>query len=173
MMLFRMNVQRFVCFMLVVFGVAAIDARAEENSASSDEQAVLKVNAKFYAALNAMLAGDAKPFAEVWWHTDDVIYMGADGAYNVGWEQTYANWKRQAELKIGGKVMPKEINVNLATDSALVTKEVVQFGAGATDSPNTRLRATSVFRKKDGQWKLISHHVDVIPQLRTRMAEEN
>ncbi len=172
-MFFRIHMQRLACFMLVVCSLAVVEIQAGENSASSDEQAVLKVNAKFYAALNAMLAGDAKPFAEVWWHTDDVIYMGADGAYNVGWDQTYANWKRQAELKIGGKVMPKEINVNLANDSALVTKEVVQVGAGAADSPNARLRATSVFRKQDGQWKLISHHVDVIPQLRNRMAEED
>ena len=27
------------------------------------------------------------------------------------------------------------------------------------------IRATNIFRKEDGQWKMIGHHVDLLPQM--------
>jgi hypothetical protein len=65
--------------------------------AGDDEQAVRAAVDQWFVALNAMLNGDPKPFAELYTHGEDVTYMGAEGTYRVGWEATYADWKAQAD----------------------------------------------------------------------------
>lgn len=130
----------------------------------SDEDAVRDANNAFFVALNAMLQGDPQPIEKVWWHTDDVVYMGADGAYNAGWDQTYANWKAQAAIHIGGKATVSDVRLSITGDMAM-TNQIVT--ATATDTvPAAKMRSTSVFRKKDGQWRMICHHVDPISALR-------
>lgn len=130
---------------------------------SAERAAVLHVNTDFFDALNAMFNGDAEPFQELWWHTNDVVYMGADGAFSVGWLQTYENWKKQAAIGIGGSVSPSKIQLTMSGDMAMTN----QLVSGVNDFHGTpievRLRSTSVFRKKGDTWKMICHHVDPIP----------
>lgn len=138
---------------------------------SAETEAVLAANAKFYTALNAMLAGDPEPFDEVWWHTDDIVYMGADGAYNVGWKAVSENWEKQAKVKIGGSVEAEDVNVFIAGEMAMTSQYTV--GTNRFDGKDLpiKLRATSVFLKKDGEWRMVGHHVDVIGDLRESEGE--
>ena len=142
------------------------------DDADADRQAVLEANELFYTALNAMFRGDAEPFEGVWWHTDDIVYMGADGAYNVGWEQTYANWKKQAALNIGGEARTENVTVTVGQDLAMTNQYTVGVNTIENETAPIKLRATSVFRKKDGRWKMICHHVDVIPVLGEQMDDD-
>ena len=52
----------------------------------SQEDEVRKASEQFYAALNLMLNGDARPLTEIWSHSAAVSAMHPIGGRDVGWE---------------------------------------------------------------------------------------
>ena len=128
---------------------------------ADDRQAVRAAVDQWFVVLNAMLNGDPKPFAELYSHADDVTYMGAEGTYRTGWPATYADWKTQAEKAKGGKVEGSDIHVMVIGDMAAAQHYTQGQVAGADGKmTDAKMRESSVFRKEDGQWKMISHHAD-------------
>ena len=133
---------------------------------TGEERAVLEANERFYAASNDMFKGDLGLMKEVWSHTDDVTYMGPGGEIRVGWDQVLADWEQQAALKLGGEVSPEEITITLVSDLALVSNYVRGKNTNAGGkTEKVSIRASKVFRKRDGKWTLISLHVDPLPYL--------
>jgi len=149
-------------FLFVAAILGAHRAAAQEAS-DADRAAVKEANERFYTALNAMFAGDPTPLEEVWWHTDDAIYMGTDGAYVVGWKEIYANWENKALLHIGGHAKTEDVRITIVGDMAVTNEYIVAVYPADGKPREIKPRATSVFQKKDGQWKMICHHVDVVP----------
>ena len=82
--------------LISIFAVVSLFA-AESAWASDEKEAVRKALDGFYSSLNAMFKGDATAAKEVWSHSDDVAYMGADGNFNIGWEAMYADWEKQVK----------------------------------------------------------------------------
>ncbi len=144
-----------------------------DQGAAADLQAVKKANENFYTALNAMLDGDPKPVEEVFWHTDDVVFMGADGGYNVGWKDTYASWEKMAALKLGGKVEPAEVKLTVGPTIAVSHNYVTGFHVVGGVREAIKVRVTSVFRKKGDVWKMTSHHVDLRPSVRDQLKKKS
>jgi ketosteroid isomerase-like protein len=148
---------------LAAAALAAHTARA----AQDDEKAVRQATAQFYVALNALFTGDVMPMTAVWSHADDVTYMGPDGGFQVGWKRVLANWQLQAAKKLGGSVKSAGMRVTVGRDLAITQN----FEEGEnTNADNGRpqkvsIRATNVFRKENGKWKMISHHTDLLPFL--------
>jgi len=139
---------------------------AGQTSATDDEAAVRETATQFYAALNAMFTGDLTPMTEIWSHADDVTYMGPDGGIDVGWEAVLANWERQAAMKLGGKVEPEDMRVTVGRDLAVTNNLEKGENVDADGKPLTvSIRATNVFRKENGRWKMIGHHTDLLPFL--------
>lgn len=147
------------CAVGVFFAVGAV--RAEDKAA----QEVRAVAGQFYAALNAMFAGDVAPMTAVWSHRNDVTYMGPAGGFRVGWTQVLADWQAQAALKLGGKVEPQEMRITAGRELAVVSN--IEAGQNVVDgkTQTVTIRATNVFRKERGQWKMIAHHTDLLPYL--------
>ena len=132
----------------------------------SDEKAVQDAAAGFYRALNEMFMGDLTSMKQVWSHAEDVTYMGPTGGMQVGWNQALANWESQAALKMGGKVWPEEMKISVGRDIAITSN--YEKGENLTvdgKKQTVSIRATNVFRKENGQWKMIAHHTDVLPFL--------
>lgn len=146
---------------LMLSSVAAGGVGAQE----ADEEAVREAAAGFYAALNAMFSGDVGPMTEVWSHADDVTYLGPVGGILVGWPDVLASWQAQADMNLGGEVTPGELHVTVGSDLAVVQN--LEVGSNTVDdSPmEVSIRATHVFRKEGGEWKMISHHTDLLAQL--------
>lgn len=67
------------------------------------EEDVRRAVDEWFAALNAMLAGDPEPFSGLCSLADDVIYMSGEGTYRVGFKAAFADWKEQA-ANLGGHV---------------------------------------------------------------------
>ncbi len=129
----------------------------------TEETAVRTAVEQWFVALNAMLNGDPEPLVEIYSHADDVTYMGAEGSYRVGWQETYADWKAQAEKSSGGKVEATEVHVVVAGEMAVAqhyTRGQVRQPDGQMNETN--VRETSVFRKENATWKMIAHHADGI-----------
>lgn len=147
--------------------VAAAVCLATVNSSSADEtKAVEQATAQFYASLNTMFTGDAGPMLEVWSHADDVTYMGPGGGFTLGWHDVNRAWETQAALKLGGKVEPYGMHVTVGSDLAFT--QCVEKGSNLDAEGRTvqvSIRATNLFRKENGEWKMIGHHTDLLPFL--------
>ena len=141
--------------------VSARDAGVDQ----ANESTVQEATDGFYAALNAMFTGDAEPFKEVWSHADDVTFMGPDGSVNVGWDDVLANWEVQAEKKLGGEIRHELIMATVGHELAVV--QCREVGENVIDGKPiaVSLRATNVFRKENGAWKMIGHQTDKLPFL--------
>jgi ketosteroid isomerase-like protein len=133
---------------------------------TNDHKEILEAAAQFYQALNAMFEGDLTLMKEVWSHADDVTYMGPDGGFQAGWDETLACWERQAAMKLGGVVQPEGMRITVARDIGVTHNYEKGRNTNALGKvEEVSIRATNVFRKEDGQWKLIGHHVDILPYL--------
>ncbi len=142
-------------------------SRAKPGAASEvDQKAVMKAVAQFYSALNTLFAGDVAPMKEVWSHADDVAYMGPGGGFQVGWDQVLENWKAQAAMKLGGKVEAADMRMTAGQDIAVTHNYEKGENTNARgEVQKVSIRATNVFRKESGQWKMIGHHTDLLPYL--------
>lgn len=57
-----------------------------------------------------MFTGDDQPMQKIWSHAEDVVYMGPDGLYLIGWDKVSKMWSNVANMKLGGTVVPIKLN---------------------------------------------------------------
>lgn len=127
-----------------------------------DETAAVRHAASdFYAALNVMFTGELGPMQAIWSHRDDVTYMGPGGDFRVGWASVLESWQAQADMKLGGKVESTNLQITVGGELAVVqNREVGENTHARGRRHSVSIRATNVFRKEDGTWKMIGHHAD-------------
>jgi ketosteroid isomerase-like protein len=137
----------------------------DRNSRADETRAVEQANAEFYASLNALFTGDYGPMENVWSHAEDVIYMGPAGGFQIGWDAVRANWQAQAAKKFGGRVEPAETRFIVGDELAFSV--CYERGSNSVQGQviPVAIRATNVFRKENGQWKMVGHHTDILPFL--------
>jgi ketosteroid isomerase-like protein len=147
------------------FAVAVLTTAGTLFAGKAENKSVSEANAQFYSALNTMFKGDAKQMEQVWSHADDVTYMGPMGGMQVGWSQVLPIWREQAAARLGGEVQPKKIRIHAGREVAVVC--CYEMGQNIVDGKlqKVSIRATNVFRKEQGQWKMIGHHTDLLPFL--------
>ena len=150
----------------ILVTVAGLMAANTALAAEKDEQGVRQAVAQFYTALNTMFTGELGPMKEVWSHANDATYMGPGGGFQVGWDQVLAEWEAQAAKKLGGKVEPADIRITAGQDLAIVSDiENGENTNAAGKVEKVSIRATNLFRKEGGKWKMIGHHTDLLPYL--------
>ncbi|MGO9325448.1 MAG: YybH family protein [Terracidiphilus sp.] len=163
----QLRMARMCCAAFAVgmaFGLVGPSASAQTPGAG--KAAVLAANARFYAAINAMFKGDVGPIEAVWSHADDVTYMGPTGAFETGWSAVMKDWEGQAAQKLGGKVEPVEVHVIVGQNLAVVDDLEEGENTNAEGKvQQLKLRATNIFRREGGEWKMVGHHTDVLPYL--------
>ncbi|MEX0676809.1 MAG: nuclear transport factor 2 family protein [Pirellulales bacterium] len=149
-----------------ILSVAVLVCAKLALAAEKDETAVRNAAAQFYAALNEMFTGELGQMKKVWSHADDVTYMGPGGGFQIGWNQVLENWEAQAAMKLGGKVEPADMRITAGTDLAVVSCYEKGENTNAKGKPQkVSIRATNVFRKENGEWKMIGHHTDLLAYL--------
>lgn len=133
----------------------------------AEEKAVRQSVEQFYAALNAMFTGDLDAMKEVWSHAEDVTYMGPGGGFRIGWDQILADWETQAAMKLGGEVKAENMHITVGQELGVVQNYENGENTNAEGKPQqVSIRATNLFRKEDGMWKMIGHHTDLLPYLK-------
>lgn len=151
--------------------LACIVAAAESTTGGTlfanqaEEKPVSEATAQFYSALNALFRGETGPMEDVWSHADDVTYMGPGGGMQVGWDQVLANWKAQAAKRLGGEVKAEKMRIYVGREIAVTCGYEVGENIIGGKPQKVSIRATNVFRKENGQWKMIGHHTDLLPFL--------
>jgi len=136
------------------------------HASEEDEKAVMAASEQFYVALNIMFTGDAEPIKEVWSRADDITYMGPAGGLTVGWDEIAKIWEMHAAQKLGGAVKAENVHVTVGQDIAIT--QCYEMGENTSQDGKLQkvsIRATNIFRKENGNWKMIGHHTDLLPFL--------
>jgi ketosteroid isomerase-like protein len=150
----------------LIVAVTGLVAANTTFAGANDEQKVREAAVQFYGALNTMFTGELGPMKDVWSHASDVTYMGPGGGFQVGWDQVRPIWEAQAAKKLGGKVEPADMRVTVGRDLAVVSDYEKGENTNADGKvEKVSIRATNVFRREGGKWKMIGHHTDPLPYL--------
>lgn len=131
-----------------------------------DTTAVKDAAIAFYRALQTILDGDASPMESVWSHAEDVTFLGPQGEILVGPDQVFSAWKEQANMRISGTIQPGSMHIVIGGDIAIIQNEETGSNNPKGEPDGIHIRATNIFRLEDGEWKMISHHTDLVPNFK-------
>jgi hypothetical protein len=103
---------------------------------------------KFYHALNSLFEGETRAMKNAWSHKDDIVYMGPDGLYLIGWAEISAMWDKVGALKLGGKVEIVQPNTIVASYMSILT--CIENGENLSNGKLQRvnIRSSTSFRKE-------------------------
>jgi len=127
---------------------------------------ITKANNQLYAGLNEMFKGNIEPLNKLWSHSDETTYMGPFGGRLYGWKEIGEDFKKVADMKLGGKISCKDLHVYVGEDIGYASCVEVGENIDPDGKPvSVSHRATNIFHLDNGQWKLVHHHTDISYQL--------
>jgi ketosteroid isomerase-like protein len=130
------------------------------------EDEIRQASEQFYAALNRMINGDPEPMMEVWSHGSDVATMHPLGGRETGWEEVRASWEQVAEAFSDGQVSLDGLMIVPLSDDVVYTLGTENGQAKLGDETvGVDWRVTNIYRREEGEWKMVLHHTDVSPEL--------
>ncbi|MHC1560782.1 YybH family protein [Actinomycetospora sp. C-140] len=120
------------------------------------------------AAERALCGGDAGPRAKTWSHCDPVTLFGATRPVMRGWDEVEATSRWLAGRFTGLRDYDLELiaagaSGDLAYTAGLEHKTVLVEGRQVTYT----LRVTHVYRREDGEWKIVHRHGDHLDEARS------
>lgn len=137
-------------------------ARRAARHSTRERDDVYRAHQAFYRALNQNCAGNPEPMTLVWSHRDDVSDFGPDGLMHVGWVAVRDQFARESRMGLKGGVTAEQITLSRGEDWGVTACLEVSHGMMVDGKPaDMTFRATNVFRKEDGEWKLVHHHTDL------------
>lgn len=150
---------------LFVLLVSALFFRAQALSASTGDSEFRAFLRQWEEAQSRFLTGDPALWKQNASQREDATILGGFGGYEKGWAQVGPRYDwASAQYKGSGAKTKVEyisttVSAELAFTVAIERQEEVRLGGQG--SPTQRaLRATQIFRKEDGAWKLLHRHAD-------------
>jgi ketosteroid isomerase-like protein len=136
------------------------------------ETEVTQASDQFYAALNQMLAtGDAGSVTAVWSQGQAGSTMHPIGGREIGRDQVLALWKQAGPAFSEGKASADDVVVVPLCDDVAYTVGTKRFeGKVGGQRFHGEWRATNIYRREDGGWKIVHHHTDASPELMALLA---
>jgi ketosteroid isomerase-like protein len=121
-----------------------------------------------HAAITEQSQGHPQAFLELWSHAGDVTIMAAIGGYQVGFDavrelltaasktQHFDGWRAE--------------NVATVLDEDLAFTVELEHYAHTDDGEDKgmTLRATQIYRREGGQWRVIHRHGDILTEIEAR-----
>ncbi len=118
------------------------------------------------AALVAIRRGDPQPYADCWSDSDDVTLFGAWGPIEVGHEHVTETFKWVAS-RFGPEGSCEQDLRTVHESGDLAVTVGMERGTAVVDGGEPFemvIRTTHVYRREDGEWKLIHRHGDFPPR---------
>lgn len=134
----------------------------DSKMSQADKNAIEMAVNGFYDALDSLFKGDEQPMQKMWSHQEDVVYMGPDGLYLIGWTAVSSMWKSVAQMKLGGKVIPKNKHTIVGDNISILT--CIEAGTNEVKGKTelVEIRSSTVFRKENNVWMVIAHQTDLL-----------
>src|ERR671916_1623550 len=131
------------------------------------EDDIQQASEQFYAAINRAINGDPAPMMEVWSHGSDVTAMHPLGGQQTGWEEVRASWEQVAQQGFSdGQVSLDGLTIVPLSDDVVYTLGTEHGQAKLGDETvGIDWRATNIYRREEGEWKVVHHHAEVSPAL--------
>ncbi|MCX5968484.1 MAG: nuclear transport factor 2 family protein [Cyanobacteria bacterium] len=115
----------------------------------------------FYAAGNRLLAGDASAFSAIWSDADDISHLGPMGVICTGRGAVMEEFTKESAMGFEGNLVADERRfVETPEMGYLVCVERTRGMTKAGEVITADIRATTIFRKEAGQWRVVHHHTD-------------
>jgi ketosteroid isomerase-like protein len=115
-----------------------------------------------HEAITQQSQGHPEPFLELWSRADDVSIMAAIGGYQVGFDQV-SNLLTAASKTQSFESWSAESLVTIVSDGLAFSVELEHYGRHVdAEEEKMTLRATQIYRREDGEWKVIHRHGDVL-----------
>ena len=127
--------------------------------ASEDE--VRKASKQFYAALNDMANGDARPMSDIWSHESVVTAMHPIGGRQVGWDEVRESFQQVAQIASEGQIVLDDQMLQVTDDMAYESGSERGQAKFAGQQVDLDHRVTNIYRREAGIWKIVHHHTDV------------
>jgi ketosteroid isomerase-like protein len=109
--------------------------------------------------------GNAEVYKSLYSRRDDVTLANPFGPPVRGWSNVSATLDRAAANYRDGEVVGFENVSSVVADNLAYTVEIESYRArvgGADEMTPVSVRVTSVFRRENGDWKLLHRHADPI-----------
>ncbi|MDP9183655.1 MAG: nuclear transport factor 2 family protein [Actinomycetota bacterium] len=121
--------------------------------------------AQHLAAERAMHEGDVMPRVSTWSHTDPVTLFGAAITWRSGWDDVRPVFEWVASRFIQCTDYDFELLAAGASGDLAYTVGIERYAATTTEgsSVHNELRVTHVFRRENGDWKVVHRHGDHLP----------
>jgi ketosteroid isomerase-like protein len=120
---------------------------------------------QYHQALDAFVQGDAEPDKRLFSRRDDVTLANPLGPPVHGWDQVEATMERAAaQLREGEPTAFERISAYATAELAYmveIERTRVKVG-GADELAPVALRATTIFRREAGGWRIVHRHADPI-----------
>ena len=130
------------------------------------EDEIRQASEQFYAAINRTINGDSGPMMEVWSHGSDVTALHPLGGRETGWREVRASWEQVAQEFSDGQVSIEDLVVVPLTADVAYTLGTEHGQATLGDETvSIDWRVTNIYRREEGEWKMVLHHTDVSPAL--------
>jgi ketosteroid isomerase-like protein len=120
-------------------------------------------------ALHALVNGDPAAVVALFSRRDDVTLANPLGPPRRGWADVEETIEEAAAHFTSGSVLIEEVSRYATAELAYVVeieRTQVQL-AGSHDIVPITLRATMIFRREDGSWKVVHRHADPITTARS------
>lgn len=115
-----------------------------------------------HEALTHQSQGHPEPFLALWSRADDVSIMAAIGGYQRGFDQVSALLTSASKTQHFDRWSAENI-VTIVGDDLGMSVELEHYaGEEAGQEQKMTLRATQVYRREDGVWRVIHRHGDVL-----------
>lgn len=131
----------------------------------SHDAALERAVEQSHAALAAIIVGDVGGYARLYSERDDVTIGNPFGPFASGRHRVIATGEAAAGRYRDGEILGFELVASHVGEDLACVVEVERFKAKVGDADAlapVALRATSVFRREDGAWRLVHRHADPI-----------
>jgi ketosteroid isomerase-like protein len=144
-----------------------------EETAMTQKQDFLKCLQEYEGAAGRFGTGDPEPVKRFFARDNDITLLSGVGGYFRGWESVSSHLDRASSQFSGSAEHLWEYEpIHTGVDADLAYAVVIEREKGVDvvrgDSSVTReLRATLIFRRQNGNWKLVHRHADPLANERS------
>ena len=118
---------------------------------------------KTHLALKEFFIGNPEPYSKLYSSAQDISLLGAQGGFAVGPKEVGQHLTTRASWFQAGENVTWERLVKVATEEIGYIVEIERFDARVGETSeitHVALRVTTIFRRENGQWKVIHRQGD-------------
>jgi ketosteroid isomerase-like protein len=129
------------------------------------DEALAKALEQGHVAQTAMLNGDPGPMINFWADSDDITLFGAWGPIEKGHKAVTGTMRWVGSRFTGADAVDMEHSVIASSGDLAYTVGFERSRVSVEDGPprDMVIRVTHIYRRIDGDWKLVHRHADFPP----------